>query len=69
MRIARSMANAFAVVLMDRVPRLAARASAPTWSTPGRPWRKRRREDSDEVMSSKTPALAVEAEVVVTDPA
>ena len=69
MRMARSIANSLAVVLMERVPRLAARASAPTWSTPGRPWRKRRSEDSDEVMSSKTPALAVEAEVVVTDPA
>ena len=68
-RIARSMANALAVVLIERVPRVAARASAPTWSTPGRPCRKRRKDDSDAVMSSKTPALVVEAEVVVTAPA
>src|SRR6476619_49319 len=35
--IAVSMAQAFAVVLIERVPRPAARPSAPTWSTPGRP--------------------------------
>ena len=69
MRIARSIANSLAVVLIERVPRVAARASAPTWSTPGRPCRKRRSEDSDEVMSSKTPALDIEAEEVVTGPA
>ena len=32
-----SIAQALAVVLIDRVARPAARASAPTWSTPGRP--------------------------------
>jgi hypothetical protein len=36
--IAMSMPHALAVVLIDRVPREAARASQPTWSTPGRPW-------------------------------
>src|SRR6478672_9004770 len=36
--IARSMAQAFDVVLIERVPRPAARPSQPTWSTPGRPW-------------------------------
>src|SRR6476620_10501239 len=34
-----SMAQAFDVVLIERVPRAAARPSQPTWSTPGRPWR------------------------------
>ena len=34
-RIARSRAYALAVVLIERVPSAAARASAPTWSTPG----------------------------------
>src|SRR6476469_10793817 len=32
-----SMAHALLVVLIERVPRAAARASQPTWSTPGRP--------------------------------
>ncbi len=32
-----SIAQALAVVLIERVARSAARASAPTWSTPGRP--------------------------------
>src|SRR5690349_9946094 len=32
-----SMAQALLVVLIERVPRPAARASLPTWSTPGRP--------------------------------
>ncbi len=50
--IARSMAHGLAVVLIERVDRVAARASAPTWSTPGRPWRKRRKQASDEVISS-----------------
>src|SRR5687768_4125300 len=31
------MAQALLVVLIDRVPSPAARASQPTWSTPGRP--------------------------------
>jgi hypothetical protein len=42
MEMAMSMAHALEVVLMDRVPRVVARAFAPTSSTPGRPWRKRR---------------------------
>ena len=67
------MAYAFDVVLIDRVPRPAARASHPTWSTPGRPWRKRRSEESERTMSSKTPWAEVELAVVlgvgVTDPA
>jgi len=37
MAIAVSMAQALDVVLMERVPSAAARASAPTWSTPGSP--------------------------------
>ena len=44
--IAVSIAHAFAVVLMLRVASAAARASAPTWSTPGRPCRNRRSEAS-----------------------
>src|SRR3954465_4057503 len=47
-----SIAHAFAVVLIDRVPSCAARASAPTWSTPGRPWRKARRLSFDRGASS-----------------
>ncbi len=35
--IAASIAHAFDVVLIDRDPNPAARASAPTWSTPGNP--------------------------------
>src|SRR3954454_17129182 len=42
-RMARSIAAAFAVVFTDRVPSAAARASTPTLSTPGRPCRKDRR--------------------------
>ena len=37
MLIAVSIAHAFAVVLIERVPSDAARASQPTWSTPDRP--------------------------------
>src|SRR5476649_2292257 len=37
MLIAVSMAQALDVVLIERVPNPAARASAPTWSTPGSP--------------------------------
>jgi len=55
MRMARSMANALAVVLIDRVARSAARASAPTWSTPGRPWRNRRSVASEAVTSARSP--------------
>ena len=41
--IAVSMAQRFASVLIDRVESAAARACAPTWSTPGNPCRNRRR--------------------------
>ena len=51
MRIAVSSAHALLVVLMLRVASTAARASAPTWSTPGRPCRKRRSEVSSRVAS------------------
>src|SRR4051812_6207261 len=50
--IAVSIAQALAVVLIDRVPSTAARASAPTWSTPGSPCRKARNAESDRVTSS-----------------
>src|SRR3954451_5371951 len=50
--IAVSMAQALAVVLIDRVPSIATRDSAPTWSTPGRPWRNARNAASDRVTSS-----------------
>src|SRR3954468_22361678 len=46
------IAQAFAVVLMERVHSTAVRASAPPWSTPGRPWRKARNAESDRVTSS-----------------
>ncbi|CAM5644359.1 hypothetical protein SHIRM173S_02006 [Streptomyces hirsutus] len=49
--MARSMAYAFAVVLIERVPSEAARASRPTASTPGSPCRKRRSVLSDAVTS------------------
>ena len=51
--IAVSIAHAFDVVLIDRVPRPATRASAPTWSTPGRPCSQRRRTAS---VSRDTPS-------------
>src|SRR3954452_21402597 len=51
MEIAVSMAHALAVVLMDRVLSTAVRASAPTWSTPGRPCRKVRKAASERVTS------------------
>jgi hypothetical protein len=51
--MARSIAHCFAVVLIDRVARVAALASAPTWSTPGRPCRKRRNEVSVAVISDR----------------
>jgi uracil phosphoribosyltransferase len=51
MRMARSIAQAFAVVLIDRVRNAAARACAPTWSTPGSPCRKARRVDSQRATS------------------
>src|SRR4051794_24232520 len=40
--IAVSIAQAFAVVLIDRVPSTATLDSTPTWSTPGSPCRKAR---------------------------
>ena len=62
MRIAVSIAHALLVVLMLRVASPAARASAPTWSTPGRPCRKRRSVVSSRVTSrsvSDSPARCV----------
>src|SRR5690606_16344999 len=50
--IAVSIAWSFADFLMLRVPRLAALASTPTWSTPGRPCRNRRRLVSSRVASA-----------------
>ena len=52
--IARSIAHALAVVLIDRVASVAARASAPTWSTPGSPCRKRRSEESEAVIAGES---------------
>src|SRR6195952_5209771 len=49
--IARSMAVRLAPALMDRVASAAARDSTPTGSTPGRPCRKRRIDDSSAVTS------------------
>ena len=46
-----SIAHALAVVLILRVASAAARASAPTWSTPGRPCRNRRSDASSRVTS------------------
>src|ERR1700760_4258455 len=40
-----SRAHCLAVVLIDRLASMAARASAPTWSTPGRPCRNPRSEE------------------------
>ena len=53
MRTAASSAQALLVVLMLRVARPAARASAPTWSTPGRPCRNRRSVVSSRVASCR----------------
>ena len=64
------MANSLAVVLIDRVPSVAARASAPTWSTPGSPCRNRRNDAFDEVASARSAGtpyeLAVEFMAVLT---
>ena len=68
MLIARSIAQALALVLIERVDSIAARASAPTWSTPGRPCRKRRSAESDEVIwdtSGRPVPLATGGEAVV----
>ncbi len=59
------MAHCFAVVLIERVDSVATRASAPTWSTPGRPWRKRRKLESDEVISSGSIVRSTRGETVV----
>ena len=53
MRIAISSAQSLADVLIDRVASAAVLASAPTWSTPGKPCRKRRRSDSERLRSAK----------------
>src|SRR3954465_8612613 len=50
--IAVSIAQALAVVLIERVASTAVRASAPTWSTPGSPCRKARNAESDRATSS-----------------
>src|SRR3954469_1449964 len=52
--MASSRANALEVVLIERVPSVAARASAPTWSTPGSPCRNRRNVASEAVTSANT---------------
>src|SRR5205807_4020067 len=49
MEIAVSIAHSLLAFLMLRVASVATRASTPTWSTPGRPNRKRRRVDSSRV--------------------
>src|SRR3954466_7736280 len=51
-RMARSIARALDEVFTDLEARVAARASAPTWSTPGRPCTNRRRAASLEVTES-----------------
>src|SRR5262245_8557752 len=58
MLTARSRANCLAVVLIDRVASPAARASTPTWSTPGSPCRNRRNVAADTVTSARS-AVAV----------
>ena len=65
-RMARSRANSFAVVLIDLVPSAAARCSAPTWSTPGNPCRKRR---SEELRTWSRAARALGVAVVAVTPA
>ena len=60
-RVAMSIAQAFAVVLIDRVPSTATRDSAPTWSTPGRPCRKARKAESERVTSSYGGSGAINA--------
>ncbi len=58
MEMARSMAYAFAVVLIERVPSMAARPSRPTASTPGNPCRKRRSAASEAVTSAREASRA-----------
>src|SRR3954453_10650871 len=49
-----SSAQRLASFLIERVARPAARASAPTWSTPGRPCRNRRSVESDAVAAARS---------------
>lgn len=65
MRIARSIAQALAEVLIERVASVAALISAPTWSTPGRPVTKRRSADS-EAVTSPSRLVAVPAAATAT---
>src|SRR6266540_5525234 len=58
-RIARSMPHALAVVLIERVARVAARASAPTRSTPGRPCRKARNVAADRATSGSAAVVVI----------
>jgi len=64
MVMARSMAYAFALVLIERVANVAARASAPTWSTPGKPCKNVRIVDAELVAASRSADLRVA--IVVT---
>ena len=50
--------TALAVVLIDRVPSVAARASAPTWSTPGSPCRNVRRAASELPSRARSGSIA-----------
>ena len=59
------MAHAFAVVLIERVPSPAARASAPTWSTPGRPCRNRLNVSSLRVMSENCAVIWAASDPVI----
>ena len=68
MPIAASMAHAFAVVLMLRVASDDARPSAPTWSTPGSPCRKRRSVDSSRATSRNSADAERRSSVTVTGP-
>src|SRR5579875_2178893 len=60
-RTARSRAASLASRLMDRAASRAARASAPTWSTPGSPCRKRLRLSSDPPPTRTGPLRSVAA--------
>ena len=53
MLTAMSRAHSLEEALIDRVDSAAALASAPTWSTPGSPCRKRRRSVSERVTSTE----------------
>src|ERR1019366_9408428 len=55
MEIAVSTAQALDVFLMERVPNPAARASAPTWSTPGSPCSHR---VNEALVSAPTPSIS-----------